>query len=97
VVNERLIGWLTHYATGAVYGLVYVYLVTGYASSEPSLGSALLFGLITVTAPWLLMQPAMGAGVFATRTQRPGLIRLVNLSMHTVFGASLYAGWVLIQ
>lgn len=50
-----------------------------------------------LVAPWFVMQPAMGIGVFATRAPRPGVIRLVNLSMHVVFGVSLYAGWLLIQ
>ena len=57
----------------------------------------LVFGLVTLVAPWLIMQPAMGAGVFATRTPRPTVIRLVNLSMHGVFGVCLYVGWLLIR
>ena len=58
--------------------------------------SALAFGLSTLVAPWFIMQPGMGAGVLASKTPRPGLIRLINVSMHTVFGVSLYAAWLLI-
>jgi hypothetical protein len=58
--------------------------------------SALAFGLSTLVAPWFIMQPGMGAGVLASKTLRPGLIRLINVSMHTVFGVSLYAAWLLI-
>ena len=43
------------------------------------------------------MQPAMGAGAFASRTPQPGLIRIVNVSMHVVFGASLYVGSLLLR
>lgn len=97
IPNELAIGWVAHYVTGLVYGLAYLYIVRVLFSSDPSLISALAFGVATVVAPWFIMQPGMGAGVFAARTPRPSLMRLINLSMHTVFGASLYVGWVLIQ
>ena len=97
IPNELAIGWIGHYVTGVVYGLAYLYIVQVLLSRSPSLVSALAFGLATLVAPWLIMQPAMGAGIFATRTPRPGVMRLVNLSMHTVFGAALYVGWLLVQ
>ncbi len=97
IPNELAVGWIGHYVTGVVYGLAYLYIVQVLLSSGPSLISALVFGLATLVAPWLIMQPAMGAGVFATLTPRPIVIRLVNLSMHAVFGASLYVGWLLVQ
>ena len=97
IPNELVIGWIGHYVTGIVYGLAYLCIVQVLLLTGPSLNSALVFGLITVVAPWFIMQPAMGAGVFATKTPRPGLMRLINLSMHAVFGVSLFVGWLLIQ
>jgi hypothetical protein len=97
ITQERLIGWAAHYATGIVYGLAYLGLVRVLLSRDPSIASALVFGLATLLAPWFIMQPGMGAGVFASRAPRPNVVRLVNLSMHVVFGASLYAAWLLIQ
>ena len=96
VRNELAIGWIAHYFTGIVYGIAYLGIVQGILSRDPSLVSALVFGLVTLAAPWLILQPAMGAGVFASRTPRPGVMRLVNLSMHAVFGISLYIGWLLL-
>lgn len=95
--NELALGWVGHYVIGVVYGLAYLLIVRVLLTGEPSLGSAVVFGLATLFAPWLIMQPAMGAGVFASRTPRPSVTRLVNLSMHAVFGTSLYLGWLLIQ
>lgn len=95
--NELAIGWIGHYMIGLSYGLAYLYIVQAILSAEPSFVSALSFGLATLFAPWLMMQPAMGAGVFASRTPRPAVTRLINLSMHAVFGASLYLGYFLIQ
>jgi hypothetical protein len=38
----------------------------------------------------------MGIGVFASKAPRPGMVRLVSLSLHMVFGLSLYIGLLLI-
>ena len=97
IPNELAIGWIAHYVTGLVYGVAYLSIVRGLLTSNPSLMSALVFGLVTLGAPWLIMQPGMGAGVFASRTPRPWLIRVINLSMHAVFGVCLYIGWLLIH
>ena len=48
-------------------------------------------GIGTVAAPFLLMQPGMGAGIAASRTPRPGSARLQSLITHAVFGLGLYA------
>jgi Protein of unknown function (DUF2938) len=95
--NELAIGWIGHYVIGAFYGSAYLYIVQAVLSAQPSVISGLGFGLATLFAPWLIMQPAMGAGVFASRTPRPAVARLMNVSMHALFGVSLYIGWTLIQ
>ena len=94
---ELTIGWTTHYAVGIIYGVAYLLIVVTLMSSQPTLISALVFGLVTLAAPWFVMQPGMGAGICASRTPRPNLMRLINVSMHTVFGVSLYAAWLLIR
>ena len=96
IPNELALGWIGHYAIGILYGLAYLFLVTIFLSGTPSPVSALGFGLATLFAPWLILQPAMGAGVFARRTPRPALVRLTNISMHAVFGAALYPAWLLV-
>ena len=52
---------------------------------------------MNLIAPRRILQPAMEAGVFASRMPKPGIVRLVEVSMHAVFGASLYLGWLLIR
>lgn len=96
IPNELAIGWVAHYITGIVYGLAYLSIVLVLLSREPTFTSALVFGLVTLAAPWLLMQPCMGAGAFASRTPNPGVTRFVNLSMHVVFGVTLYLGWLIV-
>jgi hypothetical protein len=41
------------------------------------------------------MQPAMGAGIAASRTARPNAARLGSVVTHTVYGVGVYAaGWI---
>ena len=96
ISKELAIGWVAHYIVGIVYGVAYLSLMRVVFSSEPTFTSALAFGLATLIAPWFIMQPGMGAGMFASKTPRPGMVRLVNVSMHVTFGVSLYVGWLLI-
>jgi hypothetical protein len=95
VAGERIIGWSMHYLIGAGYGVAYLAIMTVLLEVSPTLDSALIFGLATIVAPWLIMQPGMGAGIFASRTPRPAATRLVNLSIHIIFGASLYGAWLI--
>jgi len=87
--GDALRGWLTHYAVGIAYALIYLALVNAFAS-RVSLLSALLFGAVTVLAPWLILQPALGKGLFASTAPKPGQTRLLNLVTHLLFGAGLY-------
>jgi hypothetical protein len=96
VPNEQLIGWVAHYLTGIVYGVTYLGFVRICLSSDPTIISAVIFGLVSLIAPWFVVQPGMGIGFFASKAPRPGMVRLVSLSLHLVFGLSLYAGWLLI-
>jgi len=95
VQGERLIGWVAHYVIGvafaglllAVWGLAWI--------RHPTIGPALFVGIGTVAAPFLVLQPGMGAGVAASRAPRPAAARLQSLITHTIFGLGLYvAGWV---
>jgi hypothetical protein len=56
-----------------------------------------IVGVTTVAAPLFIMQPAMGAGIAASRTPRPGAARAQSLITHTVFGVGLYAAAIAIS
>lgn len=92
---ELAIGWSAHYAIGVIYAFAYLVIVS-WMSVSPTLLSAAAFGVATVLAPWLILQPGMGMGWFANGTDRPMLIRTLNLFAHLVFGLGLYAGWGLV-
>ena len=87
---ECAVGWMAHYVIGVVYALAFVALVSGGWLARPTLLPALLFGVVTVLAPFLLMQPSFGLGIAASNTPDPTQARLKSLMAHTAFGVGLY-------
>lgn len=91
VAHEAVLGWTAHYAIGMAFAALLPMLYGAAWFRSPSLLPALAVGIGTVLAPFLLMQPGMGAGLFASRTPRPGIARLHSLATHAIFGLGLYA------
>lgn len=88
--HERAFGWLAHYMIGVAFALL---LLVGAGPSwldQPTLMPALLVGVGTVAAPFLLMQPGMGVGIAASRARNPWSARLQSLITHSIFGIGLY-------
>lgn len=90
IVHESIMGWVFHYVVGCIYAALYLTYVDIARMGQPTLISAVLFGLVTILSPWLLMQPALGLGICASKAPRPNLVRMQNLIIHTVFGSTLY-------
>src|SRR5689334_10965754 len=71
VAHERWIGWLAHYAIGISFAaLLLATFGLGWAHA-PSLLPALFLGVVTVVAPWFILQPALGAGIASSKTPKP--------------------------
>lgn len=90
VRNERAIGWIAHYLVGIAFAAVLLALWGSAWARDPTLGPALAVGIGSVVAPFLVMQPGMGAGIAARRTPRPAAARVQSLVTHAVFGVGLY-------
>lgn len=88
--GECAVGWLAHYAIGAIYGMALVGLTSGEWRHDPSLHVAVGFGVATLTFPFLVMQPSFGFGTFSSRTVNPREARLKSLLAHIAFGVGLY-------
>lgn len=90
VRGEKLLGWGLHYAIGISFAMLLVAVFgLGWARS-PSLLPALLIGVVTVIAPLLILQPALGAGIASTKTPRPLFNSVKSIVTHTVYGVGLY-------
>ena len=97
VAHEQVWGWVIHYAIGVLFaGLLALVMGQGWLDA-PRLLPALVFGVVSVIAPFCVMQPAMGAGFFAAKTPTPGMNRLRSLATHTVFGCGLYLAALLVN
>ena len=90
VRGERFIGWTAHYLTGIAFAAILLGLFGIEWTRAPTLGPALAVGIASVTAPFFLMQPGMGAGIAASRSPNPNAARLRSLITHAIFGLGLY-------
>ena len=90
VRGERALGWGAHYAIGIAFALLLLAITGLDWTRSPTIGPPLLVGVGTIVAPWFVMQPAMGAGIAASRTPNPRAARLRNLATHVVYGLGLY-------
>jgi uncharacterized membrane protein YagU involved in acid resistance len=81
----ELLGWIAHFMIGTVLAVVYVSV---FASRLPGNGfvRGALFGIL----PWLISQvmvnPMMGAGLFASNTAAPMMMVLGSLMGHMIYG-----------
>jgi len=90
VRGELLLGWGAHYALGITFAALLLSTFGLKWARSPSLLPALFIGIVTVTAPLLILQPALGAGIASSKTPKPLFNSLKSLVTHTVFGVGLY-------
>jgi hypothetical protein len=90
VRDEAILGWTAHYVIGVLFAAVLLALAGQEWVRQPTFAPALLAGLVSVAAPFCILQPGMGAGLAASKTPHPGAARLRSLMAHTAFGIGLY-------
>jgi Protein of unknown function (DUF2938) len=67
-------------------------LVLGGAAwaETPTWPLPLIVGIVTVGCGWFILQPALGAGIAASRKPDANRIRALNIAGHIVFGLGLW-------
>jgi hypothetical protein len=89
VPAERPLGVVAHYLVGVGFaGLLLAARPTWIARPTP--GPAVAVGLATTIAPFLLLQPALGLGVAASKAPDPTVARLRTIRTHATYGVGLY-------
>lgn len=88
--HEYLLGWNAHYSVGVIFSFSFILMVGQNWLAQPQFPSALSFGVITVLIPFLIMQPAMGLGIAASKTPQPFINRIKSLINHSIFGCGLF-------
>ncbi|MCJ7956980.1 MAG: DUF2938 domain-containing protein [Pseudomonas sp.] len=95
VRNERLMGWVFHYITGIVFAMVLIGAKGAAWMCAPTLTPALVMGLISLIAPFFIMQPALGFGIAGSKTRAPRIARRRSVIAHLTFGVGLFvAAWL---
>jgi len=87
---ECAVGWIAHYAIGAIFALALVLMASPQWLQEPTVLPAMILGLATVAIPFFVMQPSFGLGIASSKTPNPAQARLRSLMNHAVFGFGLY-------
>ena len=94
---ECTIGWIAHYMIGITFAIPFVALAGNNWLQHPTLIPAIVFGVVTVLAPFCIMQPSLGLGFAASKTLNPTQARLRSLLNHTAFGVGLYLFGLLVN
>ena len=95
--GECTVGWVAHYMIGITFAITFVAIVGSPWLQHPRPIPAIVFGIVTVLAPFLIMQPAFGFGFAASKSSNPWQARLRSLMNHTAFGLGLYLFGLLVS
>jgi hypothetical protein len=97
IKNEHIIGQVAHYLIGIAFAFLLVIIVGKKWIEDPSLFPALAIGILTIVAPFFLMQPAFGFGIAGSNLPDPNKARLMSLMIHVVYGIGLFLSAILIN
>jgi hypothetical protein len=75
---------------GITFASIFVAIMGGKWLQHPTLPPAILFGVVTVMAPFFIMQPAFGFGFAASKLSNPAQARVRSLRNHGAFGIGLF-------
>lgn len=88
--GEKTIGWIAHYLIGIIFSVLLFFVMGNSWLQYPTIGPALLIGIVSVIAPFLIMQPCFGFGIAAAKTPAPWVSRGRSLVAHVSFGIGLW-------
>lgn len=94
---ECTAGWIAHYLIGIVFAMTFLAFAGNPWLQHPTPLPAIAFGVVTVLAPFFILQPAIGLGMAASKASNPRQARLRSLLNHMVFGIGLYSFGVLVR
>jgi hypothetical protein len=95
--HELALGWIGHYVTGIVYGILLIVFTGPGWLANPTFLPAWIWGIVTVGAGWFLLQPGLGIGWAASKLPNPNKARLLNLVAHTFFALGMYGTALIIR
>jgi len=97
IANERLLGFVAHYAIGIGLAIPFVFFAEHLAGSLVQPIWALPYGIATTVASWFLVYPSMGLGMCGWRSPEGAKAITSPLANHTFYGVGLVAGFFLMM
>jgi hypothetical protein len=94
---ECTMGWIAHYIIGVIFAIAFVAFAGRNWLQLPTPIPAIIFGLVTVLAPFFIMQPLFGLGFAASKMSSPMMSRLRSVLNHIAFGVGLYLFGLLVN
>jgi uncharacterized membrane protein YeaQ/YmgE (transglycosylase-associated protein family) len=89
VANEKLYGYVTHYAIGVSLALPYVLGWDLFVGGPASPIWALAYGVTTTVASYFFVFPSLGLGLFGRRSPEGIRTPLSSLANHLFYGVGL--------
>ena len=80
------LGWLAHFMIGTILALIYVFVFVSRLKGKGFVRGA-VYGLFPWFVAQIMVNPMMGAGIFAANTSSPFLMVMGSLIGHLVYGA----------
>ncbi len=97
VKKELMIGWVSHYIIGISFAFFIVLIYGKDWFDHPRLYPALVIGILTLAAPFFLMQPAFGLGIAGSNIPETNILRLKSFMAHFIYGVGLYLSALLVK
>ncbi|CAM1374487.1 DUF2938 domain-containing protein [Tenacibaculum xiamenense] len=94
---EQIIGWTAHYLIGISFSFLLFFIYGKKWFQSPTFSPALIIGIVTIVAPFFLLQPAFGFGIAGTNLPSPNKARMMSFIIHCVYGVGLYISAVLLN
>jgi len=88
--NELLIGWITHYLIGITFVFLLIWVYGKEWLDNPTLKPAIIIGIVTIIAPFFMMQPSFGFGFAGSKFPDPNIARFKSLMAHFIYGLGIY-------
>lgn len=94
IKGETALGWTAHYCIGITFAFLMLLIWGDLWLLHPTVVLPVVYGIVTTLASWVLMQPAFGQGIAASKTSHPWKARGRSLMAHAIYGLGIYiAAW----
>nr|WP_314265740.1 DUF2938 family protein [uncultured Moellerella sp.] len=97
IAGEKVLGWCLHYLIGIVFATLMVFYIINNNQVKPNFIAAIATGIISLIAPYFIMQPGFGFGIAASKLPTANKVRLKSFIAHLSYGLGLYLAMLILN